>query len=78
MINTKALGRSMVRGTPQGLFLTLYKNITFVVYCSSDWIRWPVLRSKTVRMQPVFDLVAAKCHRHLAFKWIQILSQVKK
>ena len=33
----------------------------------------PTLRSKTVRRQPVFELVAAKCNWHLALKWVRVL-----
>ena len=29
---------------------------------------------KAIWLQPVFELVAAKCHWHLAFKWVRILS----
>ena len=39
--------------------------------------RWLTLRSKVIWLQPVFELVAAKCHRHLALKWVRVLSRVK-
>ncbi len=79
MIDTKVLGRYMVRGTPQGLFLTLYKNITFVmplvrVTGFDGWL----CQGKAIWFQPVFELVAAKCHRHLAFKWVRIWYSKKK
>lgn len=32
----------------------------------SDRFRWMTLRSKVIWLQPVFELVAAKCHWHLA------------
>ena len=32
------------------------------------------LRSKVIWLQLSFELVAAKCHRHLAFRWVRILS----
>ena len=35
------------------------------------------LRSKVIWLQLSFELVAAKCHRHLALKWVQVLSRVK-
>ena len=39
--------------------------------------RWLTLRSKVIWLQPVFELVAAKCHRHLALKWVRVLLRVK-
>ena len=40
--------------------------------------RLPVLHGKTVLRQPVFELVAAKCHRHLALKWVRVLPGPKR
>ena len=31
-----------------------------------------------VSLPPVFELVAAKCHWHLAFKWVRVLTRTKK
>ena len=31
-----------------------------------------------VRMQPVFELVAATCHRHVAFRWVRVHRTAKK
>ena len=34
----------------------------------ADFAPW----GKIIRMQPVFELAAAICHRHIAFKWVRV------
>ena len=39
--------------------------------------RWPICHRQIVWLPPVFELVAARCHWHLAFKWVRVPCSVR-
>ena len=56
---------------PAGEPVPLQKHCS--IWCGGR-TRLLTLRSKVIWLQLSFELVAAKCHRHLAFGWVRILS----
>ncbi len=55
------------------------KNTTFVMFLVRvTGFDSRLCYGKAIWLQLSFELVAAKCHRHLAFRWVRILPQAKK
>ncbi len=48
------------------------KKSGFLMFGGDYRTRWPLCHRQSVWLPPVFELVAARCHWLLAFRWVRV------